>query len=294
MPRQDGSFSVVETPSWEMRIQAGPSVLHQVAVTFCLASAADKFQAVGVFEPTKCAVVIPCFNEAASIVALVQRVRRHAPLVVVVDDGSTDGTESLARSAGARVVRREHNLGKGAALRTGLSCVLKQGYEWAVTLDGDGQHAPEDLPALFSCEQETGATLIIGNRMNEARKMSWLRRQVNRWMSWQLSRQAGRQLPDTQCGFRLIHLPTWAEMALKTERFEVESEMLMAFLEAGRRVEFVPIQVIRSSRVSYIQPLTDTLRWFKWWCYNGRVSLRQSFHRAKIKEPASRNEMLAR
>jgi glycosyltransferase involved in cell wall biosynthesis len=212
-----------------------------------------------------CAAVIPCHNEGAGIAALVSALRQHASFVLVVDDGSTDDTSHLAGGAGAVVVRHQRNLGKGAALRTGLSLALKQGFEWAVTLDGDGQHAPEELPALLRCAEQTGALLVIGNRMNDARKISWLRRQVNRWMSRKLSRLAGRHLPDTQCGLRLIHLGTWAALPLKTERFEVESETLMAFLAAGRRVEFVPIRVIRSRRSSHIHPVADSLRWLRWW-----------------------------
>jgi glycosyltransferase involved in cell wall biosynthesis len=162
-----------------------------------------------VIEPTNCAAVIPCFNESASIGPLVAAVRRQLPFVLVVDDGSTDATAGLARNAGAVVVRHEQNLGKGAALQTGLSHALQRGCEWAVTLDGDGQHVPEDLPALMRCAAATGARLVIGNRMNEAQKIPWLRRQVNRWMSRKISQRAGRHLPDTQSGFRLIHLRTW-------------------------------------------------------------------------------------
>jgi glycosyltransferase involved in cell wall biosynthesis len=175
-----------------------------------------------VFEPTNCAAVIPCLNESDSITSLVMAVRPHLPFVLVVDDGSTDETAILAQNAGALVVKHEHNLGKGAALKTGLLYALEHGFEWAVTLDGDGQHAPKDLPALLRCAKKTGASLVVGNRMNDARKMSWLRRQVNRWMSRKLSQRAGRHLPDTQSGFRLIHLHTWATLPLKTERFEVE------------------------------------------------------------------------
>jgi glycosyltransferase involved in cell wall biosynthesis len=227
---------------------------------------------VAVFEPTDCAAVIPCFNEAASIAALVRAVRRQVPCVLVVDDGSADDTTSLARGAGAVVVRHERNLGKGAALKTGLAWALRQDYVWALTLDGDGQHAPEDLPALFHCAKKTNAALVIGNRMAEAGKMSWLRRAVNRWMSRQLSRHAGRELPDTQSGLRLMHLHTWASMSLKTERFEVESETLMAFLAAGRRVEFVPVQVLEGGRKSYIHPVADSWRWLNWWRKNGRLA----------------------
>jgi glycosyltransferase involved in cell wall biosynthesis len=215
--------------------------------------------------PMICAAVIPCLNEGAGIAALVSALRQQVSFVLVVDDGSTDKTALLANAAGATVIHHERNRGKGAALRSGLSQLFKQGFEWAVTIDGDAQHAPEDLPALLRCAEQTGARLVIGNRMDNVPAIPWLRRRVNRWMSRKLSRLAGRHLPDTQCGLRLIHLETWAALPLKTERFEVESEMLMAFLAAGRRVEFVPIQVIRSCRRSRIRPVADSLRWLRWW-----------------------------
>jgi glycosyltransferase involved in cell wall biosynthesis len=215
--------------------------------------------------PTTCAAVIPCFNEGATVAGLVGAALQHLPLVVVVDDGSTDKTSEAAQAAGARLVRHDTNRGKGAALRTGLALAVKQGFEWAITLDGDGQHAPEDIPAFLRCAGQTGALLVIGNRMHNAQAIPWLRRQVNSWMSRQLSRRAGKPLPDTQCGFRLIHLETWAGLSLKTEHFEVESEMLMVFLEAAYPVAFVPIQTIGRRRHSRIAPLTDSLRWWKWW-----------------------------
>lgn len=222
--------------------------------------------------PTTCAAVIPCFNEGATIAGLVGAALQHLPLVVVVDDGSTDRTSEAAQAAGARMVRHDTNRGKGAALKTGLALAAKQGFEWAVTLDGDGQHAPDDIPAFLSCAGQTGALLIIGNRMHNAQAIPWLRRQVNSWMSRQLSRRAGRPLPDTQCGFRLIHLETWASLSLKTEHFEVESEMLMAFLAAAYSVAFVPIQTIGRRRNSRIDPLADSLRWWKWWHGLARAS----------------------
>jgi glycosyltransferase involved in cell wall biosynthesis len=220
------------------------------------------------FVTAHCAAVIPCFNEAASIAPLVMRTRDFVPLVLVVDDGSTDGTARLAGAAGAVVISHERNRGKGAALRTGLSWALDQGFGWAVTLDGDGQHSPEDVPKLFDCAEKTNAPLIVGNRMNQAHKMPWLRRQVNRWMSWQLSRRVGIPLPDTQCGLRLLHLETWAgydPSVPLAQRFEVESEMLMQFAAARQPVEFVPVQVLAGARPSHIRPIRDSIRWLKWW-----------------------------
>ena len=227
----------------------------------CLDLPRENFQA----DTVNCAAVIPCFNESASITALTRALRQRLPSVVVVDDGSTDGTAHLAQNAGALVIRHDRNRGKGAALQTGLAWALKKNFAWVVTLDGDGQHAPDDLPALWRCAESTGARLVVGNRMNDACAMPWLRRRVNRWMSRQLSRRAGKILPDTQSGFRLIHLPTWAALPINAERFEIESEMLLAFLAAGERVEFVPVSVIASARRSHIRPVTDSVRWLKWW-----------------------------
>lgn len=212
-----------------------------------------------------CAAVIPCYNEESTIGPLVLALRQQLALVAVVDDGSNDQTAPLAKSAGALLLRHERNCGKGASLQTGLSHLLNLGFEWAVTLDGDGQHDLADLPAILQCAEQTGALLVIGNRMPQAQTMSPLRRWVNRWMSRKLSQRAGRPLPDTQCGFRLIHLPTWASLRHDARHFEVESEMLMAFLEAKHPVEFVPVRVVVGARKSRIHPITDSLRWWKWW-----------------------------
>ncbi|HTV42112.1 MAG TPA: glycosyltransferase family 2 protein [Candidatus Sulfotelmatobacter sp.] len=211
------------------------------------------------------AAVIPCFNESPTIDRLVRHLRRHLDMIVVVDDGSTDETAVKAKNAGAIVLNHDRNLGKGAALQTGLSYVHNLGSEWAVTLDGDGQHDPVDVAALLQCAEHTGARLVIGNRMGGAETMPWLRRFVNRWMSKQLSQCAGCPLPDTQSGFRLIHLETWTDLHLSAQRFEVESEMLMAFLADGQPVEFVPIRTIAGTRRSRIRPLADSLRWWQWW-----------------------------
>jgi glycosyltransferase involved in cell wall biosynthesis len=233
-------------------------------------------------ERSKYVAVIPCLNEARTIAELVRAVTRElrtdfeqagaatiapdqgSPYVIVVDDGSTDTTGKLAAQAGARVLAHSHVRGKGRALATGLQEARRLGFEKAFVLDGDGQHAPADIQAFLKCAHETGVQLIVGNRMLQAQGMPWVRRVVNRWMSRRLSKLAGRPLPDSQCGFRLIDLKTWSALAISAEHFEIESEMLLAFIAAGAQVEFVPIQVIYKTEQSKIHPWRDTWRWFRW------------------------------
>lgn len=213
---------------------------------------------------TDCAAVVPCLNEARTIGPLVSELRALFPRVWVVDDGSSDHTGMEAERAGAIVLRHATPCGKGAALQTGLSKAHAAGFRWAFALDGDGQHDPRDS-ANFLAAATTGASLIVGNRMTARADMPWLRRQVNGWMSARLSALAGRRLPDTQCGYRLLRLETWAALDLRSRNFEWESESLMAFLREGARVEFVPITTIYRSECSKIRPLRDTIRWWRWY-----------------------------
>jgi glycosyltransferase involved in cell wall biosynthesis len=228
--------------------------------------------------PSECVVVIPCLNEGAGISGLVKAVRRHLPEVIVVDDGSSDGTAGLAEAAGAEVIRHERSLGKGAALGAGWRRAKKRGFSWALALDGDGQHSPEDIPALLSMAGGGGVDLVVGNRMGDAGRMPWLRRRVNQWMSLRLSKAAGVLLPDSQCGFRLMRLSAWSALVIETTHFEIESEVLLGFVAQGFSVKFVPIQVIYRDEQSKIHPVRDGVRWFRWW-----ARARQPTKRAKVR-----------
>ena len=212
-----------------------------------------------------CAAIIPCLNEAAFAPAVVARTRPHLPTVIVVDDGSSDGTGNRTATAGATVIHHPSNLGKGRALRTGFDHARALGFHWALTLDGDGQHAPEDIPRFFACAERTGAALILGNRLGEPEKIPWLRRCVNRWITARLARLTGLALADSQCGFRLINLAAIAPIRLTTGHFETESELLVECLRAGLKVEFVPVQVIYRTGKSKIRPVVDAWRWLRWW-----------------------------
>jgi glycosyltransferase involved in cell wall biosynthesis len=223
--------------------------------------------------PVRCAVVIPCLNEALAVRDVVLTARKHLPTVLVIDDGSHDGTAVLARAAGAEVLRNDCPKGKGAALRIGWRHLRERGFEWALTMDGDGQHSPEDIPAFFDCAARTGARLVVGNRMDKPRGMPRLRQVVNRWMSRRISNIAGLPLPDSQCGFRLMHLGTWSELPVTATAFEIESDVLLAFAAYDALIQFIPVQVIYKTEQSKIHPLRDTIRWFRWWSRARRLCL---------------------
>jgi glycosyltransferase involved in cell wall biosynthesis len=212
----------------------------------------------------ECAAVIPCFNEAARIGGIAAAVQKHVGRVIVVDDGSTDGTVECARDAGAETLELPINSGKGAALRHGWLRARALGCKWVLMLDGDGQHAAEDIPKFFDCAERTGAAMVVGNRMGDAAAMPLVRRCANRWMSRWISRLTGAELPDSQCGFRLAHLETLLNLPMHANRFEIESAMLVAFLAEVKRVEFVPVRTIYENSPSKVNPVTDSWRWLRW------------------------------
>ena len=209
--------------------------------------------------------IIPCLNEETTIGTVVKAVRQHLPTVLVVDDGSKDATASTAVDAGAITLCHQGNQGKGEALQNGFRWARQHGFTWALSLDGDGQHSTDDINRFFVAAMETSASLVVGNRMNDANRMPWVRRQVNRWMSQRLSKLTGQSLPDSQCGFRLMNLQAWAELSITVSRFEIESEVLLKFALARKVIAFIPIQVIYKKEKSKIHPLRDTVRWFRWW-----------------------------
>lgn len=211
------------------------------------------------------AALIPAYSEEKHIRDVAGRVRQQLDHVLVVDDGSADRTSEEAKAAGAEVVRHEKNAGKGAAIKTGLVELLKQ--EWAefiLILDGDGQHLPEEIPQFFAAANESGAPMVVGNRMSDVRTMPFVRKMTNRYMSWTISRVIGQEVPDTQCGFRLFHRRL-AEEFLRTESvaFDFETEMLAIVARSGCLIAAASVSTIYGDEVSKIHPMRDTLKFFK-------------------------------
>ena len=215
--------------------------------------------------PLNVCVLIPAYREERRIAAVVREVRDYCPAVIVVDDGSPDDTAKAAAEAGATVLEHVHNQGKGAALQTGFDHARARGFDLAITMDADGQHAPSDIPAFLQAYERTRSPVLVGNRMNDIAAMPPLRRFVNRFMSDLLSRVMGQHVPDSQCGFRLYHRSAFPEgpYDAASRRFAAESEVLLRLALQGRKIGAVAIQTIYGDEKSKVNPFTDTLRFFR-------------------------------
>lgn len=211
----------------------------------------------------KTCVVIPTYNESKEIRNIVRRIRNLNLDVMVIDDGSDDDTAKISRDCGAVVLRNLKNEGKGASLIKGFDYALKQGFDAVITMDGDGQHIPENILYFFKKAEDSKKALLIGNRMSRPLNMPRIRWFTNKFMSWFISLIIGQKIPDTQCGFRLIKKDLLLKMKLKTFRYETESEILMAASKLGYRIESVPIETVYQGERSQIQPLMDTFRFIK-------------------------------
>jgi glycosyltransferase involved in cell wall biosynthesis len=209
------------------------------------------------------AAVIPAYLEEKHIADVVRRTLEQLDNVLVVDDGSADETAVTARSAEAEVIVHPQNAGKGESIKTGLRYWLDRSFTYVVILDGDGQHLPEEISRFLAAASSTRAELLIGSRMKDVREMPLVRRLVNRYMSNKISGLCGQAIPDTQCGFRMVHRSIIPDLLGGAERFDYETEMLIVASRKGCRIESVPITTVYSDEVSSIHPVRDTIRFFK-------------------------------
>jgi len=213
---------------------------------------------------SECLIAIPVFNEAVTIGDIVERARLHGP-VLVVDDGSTDRSAAVAAAAGAEVVSLGRRRGKGAALRHAFAEGLRRGVEWVVTLDGDGQHDPEDIPRLLKAAVEEPGALVIGGRLGglteePGRVMPAARLAALRVAGFFIDWLGGVPLVDTQSGFRVYPASLLAATAPRHGGFVLESEVLLLAAARGVRILEIPITPIHfEDRRSRFRPGRDGL-----------------------------------
>jgi len=211
------------------------------------------------------AIVIPAYNEARAIRDVAGRALAQAPLVIVVDDGSTDGTVAALEGLPVVVLRNDGNRGKAASLRNGADEAIKRGAGAIITLDGDGQHAPEDVPLLVAAHAAAPGRMVIGARLHAREEIPparyWANRFANFWIGW----AAGYPIADSQSGFRIYPAALFSQARVNYDEahsFVFESEIVIEAARLGIYAKCVPISVSYSTghRPSHFRPVVDIAR----------------------------------
>ena len=179
--------------------------------------------------------LIPCYNEELTIATIILKTKDHVDEVLVIDDGSTDDTAKIAQKAGATVITHKMNKGKAAGIKTGFKYALANNYEYVVTLDGDAQHNPNEIPMLLDTIKENGHDIILGVRYGKNTEMPLWRKFGKRVLDYTTSFGNGGFVTDSQCGFRVFNRNAVEKITPKItgESFSVESEQLIRAHEMG-------------------------------------------------------------
>ena len=212
--------------------------------------------------PFRPAALVPAYRCEGFVGNVVSGLLRHLPDVLVVDDGSRDGTAGEARAAGAQVLVREANGGKGTAVRDGLARLLAGPFTHVAFVDGDGQHAPEDLPALLA-EASRGADFVIGSRLLDRSGMPGKNYWANAIGDSVLSRMTGLPVEDGQSGLRVVSAPLLRRLRLTARRYAIENEVLVKAAPHVRRLAIVPVRSIYGEEKRHYRPFRDT--WVTCW-----------------------------
>lgn len=208
---------------------------------------------------------MPTYNNGGTLRDVVERVLRYCANVIVVNDGCTDGSAEILASFGERitVVDYGRNRGKGYALKQGFKKALSLGYDYALTLDSDGQHYPEDIPSFVEASEQHPGALIVGSRNLNQENMPGKNTFANKFSNFWFKVQTGVNLPDTQTGYRLYPLRRLPSLALLTSRYEAELELLV--FSAWRAIDLIPISINvfypkEEERVTHFRPFWDFFR----------------------------------
>ena len=212
----------------------------------------------------KCVVIIPTYNNAGTIAQVISDVKEYAADVIVVNDGSTDDTKDILSSiSDIKVVDYPNNKGKGYALKLGLKKAYEWGFRYAITIDSDGQHYADDIPAFIEKIEEKPDSLLIGARNLTADNMPSKNTFANKFSNFWYKVETGQTLSDTQSGFRLYPLDKLQKIHFITRRYEFEVEIIVRAAWRGVNVENIPIKVYyppEEERVSHFRPLQDFTR----------------------------------
>lgn len=250
--------------------QNSPTVVRQgLAESVASTSLATRAESVTelaevtILKELKTCIIVPVYNNVGTINGVVQRILRFCQDVIVVDDGSTDGSSDSLEDLGAVVVRYEKNRGKGYALKTGFKEAKARGFERAITIDADGQHFPEDIPAFAAEAKKHPDAMLVGSRNLRMENMPGGNTFANKFSNFWFRLQTGVNLPDTQSGFRLYQLNHIGKLHSLTYRYEAELELLVFLCWKGVQMRPVGIRVYyppEGERVTHFRPFWDFFR----------------------------------
>lgn len=215
------------------------------------------------FESRKACVLIPTYNNAQTLPALLADIARYTDNIIVVNDGSTDGTSSILEQHTVEVVSYNKNKGKGWALRQGFKQAVELGYTYAITIDSDGQHYADDLSVFLNAIDQHPDAIIIGARNMDQRSVPGKSNFGNKFSNFWFWVETGITLPDTQSGYRLYPVRSLSKFSFFTWKYEFEIEVIVRAAWKGIEVVCVPVKVFypeKEKRISHFRPFRDFSR----------------------------------
>ena len=213
-------------------------------------------------------VIVPAYNEALYLPKLLNDIKKAGLFVLVIDDGSIDTTYEAAQGIADVVLRNPKNMGKGKALHAAIAYLLEhEAFDYVITMDGDGQHSPGDLKQFIAAANNE-ESFVVGTRMGDPQGMPLVRVITNIVMSRIVSNIARQNIPDSQCGYRLIKREVLEKVEIETKKFEIESEILIKAARFGYKVKSISIKSIYTRKQrSKINPFIDTIRFIRFLFY---------------------------
>ncbi|GAA3508298.1 DUF2062 domain-containing protein [Aquimarina addita] len=219
------------------------------------------------FEALNCCVLIPTYNNQKTLDAIIQGVLEYTDRILIINDGATDTTATILvpYESQLEIITFPENRGKGMALREGFKAANRLGYDYALTIDSDGQHFPSDLPVFLNeLEQQNPEIplLLIGARNMKDPSVPGKSSFGNRFSNFWYHIETGIKLEDTQSGFRLYPIKEINKLRLFTTKFELEIEVIVKLAWRGVQVRNIPIKVLydEKERVSHFRPFQDFTR----------------------------------
>lgn len=210
----------------------------------------------------KIGVVIPAYNVGHRLQTVLSKILKKIPgdRIFVIDDGSRDNTHEIALQNSVKTIRHPMNRGKGCAIKTGIRVALESGSEAVLFLDGDGQHDPDCFEQFVDCFESTGCDAVFGVRHFKLGVMPFDRILSNTISSAIVSAVVRKNVPDSQCGYRLFRDSLLSKMRIDSDRFEVETEMAIRTVQMGGHFETVSVPTIYFGSGSHIKRASDTFR----------------------------------